>query len=81
VRYTDHLQGTRAYQEFVQRLKKRNPDVLVFDPTPLLCDIPANKCTITEGRNFLYSYGDHISDYASSKIARQLLGEMFPAPQ
>jgi hypothetical protein len=81
VRYTDHLQGTRAYQEFVQRLKARNPDVLVFDPTPLLCDIPANVCTITEGRNFLYSYGDHISDYASSKIARQLLGEMFPAPQ
>ena len=81
VRYTDHLQGTRAYQEFVQRLKIRNPDVLVFDPTPLLCDIPVNVCTITEGRNFLYSYGDHISDYASSKIARQLLQEMFPAAQ
>jgi peptidoglycan/LPS O-acetylase OafA/YrhL len=81
VRYTDHLQGTRAYQEFVQRLKVRNPDVLVFDPTPLLCDIPANVCTITEGRNFLYSYGDHISDYASSKIARQLLAQLFPAAQ
>jgi hypothetical protein len=73
LRYTDHLEGTHAYRRFVERLQQRNPDVLVFDPTPLLCDIAGNQCTISEGRNFLYSYGDHISDYASSKISRQLL--------
>ena len=71
--YTDHLAGTAAYQQLTTRLTKRNPALLVFDPAPLLCDIPANQCTYHEAKYFLYSYGDHISDYANSKIAKQLL--------
>jgi SGNH domain (fused to AT3 domains) len=46
---------------------------LIFDPAPLLCDLSSNNCTYYEARQFLYSYGDHISDYANSKIAKQLL--------
>ncbi len=71
--YTDHLAGTAAYQQFVKLLAKRNPQLLIFDPVPLLCDVPANQCTYHEAQYFLYSYGDHISDYANSKIAKQLL--------
>ena len=71
--YTDHLTGTAAYQQLIKRLTARNPELLVFDPVPLLCDIPANQCTYHEVKYFLYSYGDHISDYANSKIAKQLL--------
>ena len=71
--YTAHLAGTAAYQQFIKRLAKRNPQLLIFDPVPLLCDVPANQCTYHEAKYFLYSYGDHLSDYANSKIAKQLL--------
>lgn len=73
ITYTDHLAGTAAYQQFIKLLAKRNPELLVFDPVPLLCDLSSNNCTYYEARQFLYSYGDHISDYANSKIAKQLL--------
>ncbi|MFM2112018.1 MAG: hypothetical protein RLZZ271_678 [Pseudomonadota bacterium] len=74
--YSDHLKGTAAYQTFIAKLKAENPGLTVFDPLPLLCDIPNNLCTYAENGKFLYSYGDHISDYASSKIARALLAEI-----
>lgn len=73
VRYTDHLAGTHAYRQFIGELKRLNPDLAVYDPTPLLCDIPSNICSTTDKGNFLYSYGDHISDYANSMIARDML--------
>jgi hypothetical protein len=73
--YSDHLAGTLPYQQFVEKLKLANPSLQVFDPLPLLCDIPANLCGVAHERQFLYSYGDHISDYASSRIARAILAK------
>lgn len=73
ISYSDHLKGTHAYQSFIAELKRLNPNLVVYDPTPLLCDIPRNSCTITHEGKFLYSYGDHISDYANSMIARDML--------
>lgn len=73
IRYTDHLAGTGAYRQFVAALGRANPHLTIYDPTPLLCDIPRNECSITRDGKFLYSYSDHISDYANSLIARDLL--------
>ena len=73
IRYTDHLAGTLAYSQFVAELKRLHPSLTVYDPTPLLCDIPNNLCTISQQGKFLYSYGDHISDFANSMIARDML--------
>lgn len=73
IRYTDHLAGTQAYQQFVEELKRLHPSLIVYDPTPLLCDIARNECAVTHEGKFLYSYGDHISDYANSIIARDML--------
>jgi peptidoglycan/LPS O-acetylase OafA/YrhL len=73
VQYTDHIAGTAPYQNFVKQLQEANSTLFVFDPLQQLCDIPNNICTYAENRNFLYSYGDHISDYAGSKIAKELL--------
>ena len=73
IRYTDHLAGTQAYRQFIGALQQRHPGLTVYDPTPLLCDIPRNLCTISHEGKFLYSYGDHISDYANSLIARDML--------
>lgn len=71
--YTDHLAGTHIYRQFIDELKRLHPNLAVYDPTPLLCDIPHNVCAITREGKFLYSYGDHISDYANSMIAREML--------
>jgi hypothetical protein len=73
LRFTDHLKGTAAYQAFITKLQLVNPDLLVYDPLPLLCDIPADTCTIAKEGKFLYSYGDHISDHAGMLMAQELL--------
>lgn len=73
VRYSEHLAGTRPYLQFVDALKAKHPQLQVFDPAPLLCDVAKDECTIVRDGAFLYSYGDHISDTANSLIARQLL--------
>lgn len=70
---SEHLRGTQAYQSLVEKLQIANPGLQVFDPLPLLCDIPKNLCTVAYQRQFLYSYGDHISDFSSSRIARELM--------
>ena len=73
IRYSDHLAGTQAYRQFAGELQRRHPGLIVYDPAPLLCDIPRNECTVTRAGKFLYSYGDHLSDYANSMIARDML--------
>lgn len=73
ISYSEHLNGTRAYRQFTGELQRLHPDLTVYDPTPLLCDVANNRCSIIDQGNFLYSYGDHISDYANSKIARDML--------
>lgn len=73
ISYADHLAGTRAYLQFIGELQRIHPDLIVYDPTPLLCDIPHNVCAINRDGKYLYSYGDHISDYANSMIARDML--------
>jgi peptidoglycan/LPS O-acetylase OafA/YrhL len=73
IRHTDHLAGVHPYLQFVEALKKRNPNLIVYDPTPLLCDTANNICPVTRYGKFIYSYGDHISDYANSMLARDML--------
>lgn len=73
IRHTDHLEGTAPYRRFVADLAAANPSLTIYDPTPLLCDIAANRCSTTRDGKFLYSYSDHYSDYANSLIARDLL--------
>ncbi len=73
IHYTDHLEGTGPYRQFIRDLAAANPNLTIYDPTPLLCNIDKNRCTITNDGKFLYSYSDHYSDYASSLIATDLL--------
>jgi hypothetical protein len=50
------------------------PEVVIFDSAPILCD--SVKCPIAKGNNFLYSYGDHISDESAKIIVSQLLNKI-----
>ncbi|MCA3238995.1 MAG: acyltransferase [Curvibacter sp.] len=78
LKLSDHLAGTRPYLDFISELQRRHPALVVYDPTPLLCDLARDVCPMTQGGKFLYSYGDHLSDHASSMIARDLLPRVLP---
>ena len=81
LKYSDHIKGTAPFQQFITKLKLANPALLVYDPLPVLCDIPADMCTIERDGKFLYSYGDHISDHAGMLIAEQLLAQIAAMPR
>jgi hypothetical protein len=73
ISYEQYRIDSARYYKWVEELKQRHPDMLVYDPAPLLCDIANNRCDISVNGKFLYSYGDHLSDYANSLIAKDLL--------
>lgn len=73
IRHTDQLAGTAPYRRLMDELARRHPNLIIYDPTPLLCDTTRNTCSITRDGKFLYSYSDHISDVANSLIAKDLL--------
>lgn len=76
--YEQYRFDSQRYFEFVADLKKLHPNLYVYDPIPLVCDIPNNRCEIAKDGKFLYSYGDHLSDYANSMIAKDLLPKISP---
>jgi len=80
ISYTDHLSGVRLYHQFTQELQRANPNLTIYDPTSLLCDVAHNICSVTRGEMFLYSYSNHISDYANSMIARDMLQSIASVP-
>ncbi|WP_258168466.1 SGNH hydrolase domain-containing protein [Paraburkholderia sp. BL21I4N1] len=51
----------------------RHPDLTVYDPTSVLCDSQRNVCPMTMNGKYLYSYGDHMSDYANGLVAERFL--------
>ena len=75
-RYSDHLRWTAPYYDFAKRLQADNPGVLVYNPVPLLCDEATDLCPMSRQGQYLYSYGDHLSDHASSLVARDLLARL-----
>ncbi len=73
IKYSDYLAGTLAYRKLIDELVRINPGLIIYDPSPLLCDKLNNLCSIkSKDGKFFYSYSDHISDYANSKIANDL---------
>ncbi|MGA7777381.1 MAG: acyltransferase family protein [Paraburkholderia sp.] len=79
--YGDYLKVTQQYREMIAKLQALHPKLLVLDPAPLLCDETHGTCPISQNGNFLYSYGDHVSDYASEMLARHFAPEMNAAVQ
>lgn len=73
ITYKQYRINTQRYFDLISELKKLHPHMYVYDPNPVLCDIPNDICQISKNGKFLYSYGDHLSDYANSMIAKDLL--------
>ncbi len=71
--YEQHMHTNERYRLWLKTLQEKHPSLIVYDPTSLICDISNNKCSISKDGQFLYSYGDHYSDYGNSMIAKDLL--------
>lgn len=68
-----HQQRTEQYRNLLAKLEKNNPGtVQIFYTTPILCDREKGLCEISKNGRLLYSYSDHISDYAAGLIGRPL---------
>lgn len=68
-----HQQRTEQYRNLLAKLEKNNPGtVQIFYTTPILCDEEKGLCEISKNGRLLYSYSDHISDYAAGLIGRPL---------
>jgi peptidoglycan/LPS O-acetylase OafA/YrhL len=77
IKYSDHMLGTKAYNDFVKDLSLLHPNLRIYDPMPILCDIDNNICSTVSNNKFLYSYSDHISDYANSLIAKDIIKTIY----
>jgi peptidoglycan/LPS O-acetylase OafA/YrhL len=66
-----HEQSLEGFRKLVRELQAKHPRLVVFDPTNLYCD--ALQCRVAHNGRSLYSYTDHLSDYASEIVARELL--------
>jgi peptidoglycan/LPS O-acetylase OafA/YrhL len=71
--YTTYLARTATYRDLMDQVKQRHPGLFVYDLAPVLCDIPHNVCPMTLDSHYLYSYADHLSDYANGRVAARLL--------
>lgn len=73
ISYAQHLNETRAYRRHVAELQARHPNMLVYSPDHLLCDLSQGTCPVLKNGRFLYSYTDHLSDYGSGLIADEIM--------
>jgi peptidoglycan/LPS O-acetylase OafA/YrhL len=76
ITYAEYLESAKDYLSVIGKLRARHPELIVYDPAPLLCDLGKGICSISKDGNFLYGYTDHISDAANAMIAKQLLPQL-----
>jgi hypothetical protein len=74
--YEQHMHNNERYRLLIKKLQEKHPGLIVYDPTSLVCEVTKNSCGISKDGQFLYSYGDHYSDYANSLIARDFLSKL-----
>jgi peptidoglycan/LPS O-acetylase OafA/YrhL len=74
IAYGRQIELSQKYRTLLRRIAEKYPDnVRIFDPTDLLCDLKTGQCSTFRDGKMLYSYSDHISDFAAREIARRLI--------
>lgn len=63
----------KIYRELLNKVQLAHPDsVRIFDPTDIYCDNSSGLCEAIKNGRLMYSYTDHISDYASGLVGHKL---------
>lgn len=66
----DFDERVSGYHSFVRKILKDFPNVEIFDPTPLFCDL--EWCYGTKNEIKLYTDADHLSNFGSDLVANSL---------
>jgi hypothetical protein len=74
--YEQYLDTNERYRLWIKSIQAKHPSLIVYDPTSLVCDVTNNRCGISKDGQFLYSYGDHYSDYGNSMVAKDFLAKL-----
>ncbi|QWE08977.1 acyltransferase family protein [Polynucleobacter ibericus] len=68
-----HQNMTAKYIEALKAVKQQYPhQVTIFDTTPILCDAQGGVCSYQKSGRKMYSYTDHISDFAAGEVGLAL---------
>jgi len=68
-----HLELSKQYRDLLASVATKNPGkVKIFDTTKYMCDVSRGVCLPSKNGRLLYSYADHISDYAAGLIGKDL---------
>lgn len=63
----------QLYRKLLNEIKSAHPiSVDIFDPTDIYCDTKRRTCEATKNGKLMYSYTDHISDYAAGLVGVKL---------
>ena len=68
-----HLQLSQNYRKLLTEIAANDPqNIVVFDTLKYLCETDPAVCRSYKNGRLLYSYTDHISDYAAGLIGKEL---------
>jgi peptidoglycan/LPS O-acetylase OafA/YrhL len=67
----EHDNYLASFRRLLEKLQEMHPSMIVFDPTHLYCD--RERCRVVQDGKSLYSQTDHLSDFASLKVATEFL--------
>jgi peptidoglycan/LPS O-acetylase OafA/YrhL len=73
ITYQTHLNRLQAYLSGVAALQAKHPQLIVYKPDHLLCELDKGICSVLKNEHFLYSYTDHLSDYGAGLLADEIV--------
>jgi peptidoglycan/LPS O-acetylase OafA/YrhL len=69
----EFLEITSSYQQLIKAAEAQLQSVTLVDSTDYFCNKSENRCDQFRNNRLLYSYSDHISDFAADYVAKNLL--------
>jgi peptidoglycan/LPS O-acetylase OafA/YrhL len=73
ITFQQHLSLTKQYRDLLNEIKSSYPgQVYIFDSLKYLCEEREGICTHFKNNNILYSYTDHISNYAARLLGKEI---------
>jgi len=68
-----HMELSQQYRQLLSEVRNLNPEMIsIFETYKHLCDVKSGLCLPHKDEKLLYSYSDHISDYAAETIGKDL---------
>jgi len=68
-----HMELSQQYRQLLSEVQKLHPEMVsIFETFEHLCDVKTGLCLPYKNEKLLYSYSDHISDYAAETIGKDL---------